>query len=123
MTARFLFLATLLISTAVPAAAEQRPRCFSATEMNGWRSADGKSIVIRIGANRYYRLGLQRACSTLKSISPVLVLRSRGGTQICSVLDLDVKASAGGIVEPCFPKTLTELSAADVAALSKDERP
>jgi len=105
------------------AAADPHPRCFSTTEMNGWRSADGRSIYIRIGANRYYRIGLARECSTLRSINPHLVLRTRGGNTICSALDLDVKASQGGILEPCFPKTLTELSVAEAGALSRDERP
>ena len=125
MTAKPLFFTALLILGAAPAAADPHPRCFSVSEMNGWRSPDGSSIYIRTGVDRYYRMDLARQCSTLKSINPHLVLRSRGGNLICSALDLDVKASESpdGIVEPCFPKTLSELSAAEVAALSKNAKP
>ena len=75
--------------------------------------------------DRYYRIDLARQCSTLKNINPHLVLRTRGGNLICSALDLDVKAgeSPGGILEPCFPKTFTELTTAEVAALPGDAKP
>jgi hypothetical protein len=122
MALKPLFLVFLLIPCIADAAA---PRCFSVSEMNGWRSPDGKTIYIRTGANSYYRLDLARECSTLKSINPHLVLRSRASNLVCTALDLDVKASASpaGIVEPCFPKTLTELSAVEVAALPRDAKP
>jgi hypothetical protein len=93
--------------------------------MNGWRSPDSKTIYLRVGAQRYYRIDLARECSTLKNINPHLVLTNRQGGAICSALDLDVKASEspGGVIEPCFPKTLTELSPAEAAALPKQARP
>jgi hypothetical protein len=125
MTLKPLLLAGLLASGIAPAAADPHPRCFSVVEMNGWRSPDGKTIYFRTGANRYYRLDLARECSTLKSINPHLVLRNRGNSLICSALDVDVKASEspGGIVEPCFPKTLAELSPAEAAALPRNAKP
>lgn len=125
MIAKLLLFSVLLLTGIAPAIADPHPRCFSMSELNGWRSPDGKTIYIRIGADRYYRLDLARQCSTLKSVYPHLVLRNREGDLICSALDLDVKASEspGGIVEPCFPKTLTELSATEAAALPKDARP
>jgi hypothetical protein len=125
MTARPVFLVLLLLAGIAPAAADPHPRCFSMTEMNGWRSLDGKIIYLRMGVDHYYRIDLARECSTLKSINPQLVLRNRDGSLICSALDLDVKAteSPGGILEPCFPKTLTELSAAEAAALPKGAKP
>lgn len=124
MTAKAALLALSMLGT-LPAAADPHPRCFSLTEMNGWKSPDGKAIIIRIGVDRYYRIDLARECSTLKSINPHLVLGNRQGGQVCSVLDLDVKASEspGGVIEPCFPKSLTELSAAEAAALPKNVKP
>ena len=100
-------------------------RCFSMSQMNGWRSPDGKTIYLRIGANDYYRLELARACSTLTSVNPQLVLHNRQGGPVCSVLDLDVRASEapGGIAEPCFPKVMSELSPAEAAALPRETKP
>jgi len=123
MRARSLLLVMTLLTAIAPAAAD--PRCFTVTQMSGWRSPDAKTIYFRIGTDRYYRLDLARQCTTLKSINPHLLLTNRQGGTICSVLDLDVKAgeSPGGITEPCFPKALTELSASEAAALPKDEKP
>ena len=125
MTLKPLCLAVLLVPAVAPAAADPNPRCFSVSEMNGWRSPDGKTIYIRTGADRYYRLELSRTCSTLKSINPHLLLSNHGGSLVCSALDLEVKASEspGGIVEPCFPKNLAELSPAEAAALPKGAKP
>jgi hypothetical protein len=124
MTAKPLFLAALFLAGIAPAAADPH-RCFWMTQMNGWRSTDGKTIYIRANANQYYRVDLARECSVLKSISPHLVMTSHGSEMVCSAIDLDIKAaqSPGGIVEPCFPKTMTALSAAEAAALPKDVKP
>ena len=126
MTARSLFLATLLLLSGIGTTlADPHPRCFSMSQMSGWRSPDGRTIYFRAGVNRYYRLDLARECSTLKSINPHLVLANREGGLVCSALDLDVKASEspGGIIEPCFAKSLTELSPAQAAALPGDAKP
>lgn len=124
MTAKAVLLALSMLGT-LPAVADTHPRCFSMTQMNGWKSPDGKTITIRIGVDRYYRIDLARECGTLKTINPHLILSNRQGGLVCSVLDLDVKASESpnGVTEPCFPKTLTELSAAEAAALPKDRKP
>ena len=123
MTAKPWLVALLLSALIAPAVAA--PRCFSMPQMSGWRSPDAKTIYIRAGVNRYYRLDLARECSALKSINPHLVLTNREGSLICSALDLDVKASdsPGGIVEPCFPKTLSALTDAQAAALPKEIKP
>lgn len=123
MTAKLLFLAVLLLAATAPASAN--PRCFSVTQMNGWKSVDGKTIYIRANGDEYYRLELARECSALKSIDPHLVLTSHGSNMICSAVDLNVKAAEtpGGIVEPCFPKTLRALSPAEAAALPKGAKP
>ena len=121
MRAKSLFLAILL--TATPALADA-PRCFLMSQMDGWRSPDGKSIYIR-AVGHIYKLELARECSALKSVGSQLLLNSHLGGQVCSQLDLDVKASdmPGGVVEPCFPKMLSELTPAEAAALPKNARP
>jgi hypothetical protein len=122
---RPLLVAALLTLGVLPAAADTHPRCFQMIQMNGWRAPDGKTIYIRANANEYYRVDLASECSALKSINPHLVLTSHGSSLICSAIDLNVKAAdtPGGIVEPCFPKTLTALSPAEAAALPKASKP
>lgn len=116
--------ALLLAGLAAPALADAHMRCFTMAQMGNWRS-DGKTIYFRAGVNRYYKLELARECSTLKGIDPRLLITSRTGGTVCTALDLDVKAgeSPGGIVEPCFPRTLSELTPAEAAALPKDVKP
>ena len=125
MTRRALLALCLLIVSIAPTSADPAMRCFSVSEMTGWHSPDGRTIYIRTGADRYYRIDLAQKCSSLKSVNPQLVLISRQGGVICSVLDLGVKASQtpGGIPEPCFPTAMSQLSAAQAASLTKDERP
>jgi hypothetical protein len=125
MTAALRIFAALFLAGISTSALADPARCFAMTAMNNWRSPDGKTIYIRADVNRYFRLELARECSTLKSINPHLVLANRTGGMICTALDLDVKASEspGGIAEPCFPKTLSELSPAEAAALPKGAKP
>jgi hypothetical protein len=119
MIAALRILAALFLAAISTSALADPARCFAMTAMDNWRSPDGKTIYIRADVNRYFRLELARECSTLKSINPHLVLANR------TALDLDVKASEspGGIAEPCFAKTLSELSPAEAAALPKGVKP
>ena len=100
-------------------------RCFSADEISGWRSLDAKTIYIRTGVDRYYRLELARKCDALQSVDPHLVLKNRQGGLICSALDLGVWAGEGipGFTEPCFLKTIQELTPAQAASLPKEAKP
>jgi Family of unknown function (DUF6491) len=100
-------------------------RCFSADEISGWRSVDAMTIYIRTGADRYYRLDLARKCFALRSVDPHLVLTNRQGGLTCSALDLGVWASEGsaGITEPCFLKTIRELTTAEAATLPRQTKP
>jgi Family of unknown function (DUF6491) len=125
MPAKFLFLLAWLTVGVTPVWANTSMRCFSLSDMSGWSSPDGKTVYIRTGVDRYYRIDLARRCSSLKSITPQLVLTNRQGGVICSALGLDVKATEtpGGVLEPCFPKAISQLSAAEAAALPKNAKP
>jgi Family of unknown function (DUF6491) len=99
-------------------------RCFSADEISSWRSVDAKTIYIRIGADRYYQLDLARKCDALQSVNPHLVLKNRGSLT-CAAPDLDVWASSGGPgpIEPCFLKTIRQLTPAQIAGFTKEAMP
>lgn len=116
-------LAAAAMAQAAPA--EQGGRsCFYSRQWNGWRAPDASTIYIRVGVRDIYRLDLTNACQALRSPGAVLVNRVRGGSSICSPLDLDLRVSQGhGFATPCLVKTMTKLTPDEAAALPKAARP
>jgi hypothetical protein len=109
----------------VPALAAAAPHCFSSASIDGWRVADAKTVYLRADVSRIYRMDLSHECETLRVPDVRLVIRQRTGDVICSATDIDLRAGdlSGGPPEPCFLKSMTELSPAEAAALPKKFRP
>ena len=99
--------------------------CFSSTQFDGWRAAGATTLYIRANVDRIYRIELTHACAALAAPDAQLVLNIRSGSTICSATDvaLSVTQPFLGIPEPCFVKSMTELSPAEVAALPRAQRP
>ena len=119
------FLAGMLAG-ASPAPSPKPPQhCFSPQQFNGWRAADTTTLYIRADVNHFYRINLAHECSTLASPDAQLILGIHGGGLVCSATDITLKASQPftGSPEPCFVKDMTELSAAEVAAIPRAQRP
>lgn len=108
---------------AQPAAASPQ-RCFLASSWSGWKAApDSKAIYIRVGVRRVFRLDLTAECPALQGVGVHLVTKLHG-PWICHPLDLDLKVADGhGFATPCLVSKITELSAAEAAALPKDLQP
>ncbi len=100
-------------------------RCFRSSEFQNWKAADAKTIYIRVGMNRYYRLDLAAPCSSLKSPGAFLITKIRGANTICSAIDwnLHVATSWDGIPQACIVKKMTELTPAEVKALPRKLKP
>ena len=120
----------LSLATAVGAASAEvskppKPLCFLSHDWNGWKaSPDSKSLYIRVGASRLYRLDMASACPALSEIGVHLVTRTRGSSWICHPLDLDLKvADDHGFRGACIVSAITPLSDAEAAALPKALRP
>ena len=105
--------------------ASPTPRCFAARDWNGWRgSTDAKTVYIRTGFRRIYRVDLAAPCQGVDSAFSHLVVRHRGGGWIRDPLDLDLSVSEGhGFVNHCFVRSITPLTPADAAALPVNLRP
>jgi hypothetical protein len=101
------------------------PRCFAARDWTGWRgSADAKTVYIRTGVRRIYRVDLAAPCHGVEWGLSHLVVRQRGSSWICAPLDLDLSVSDGhGFVNRCFVRAITPLSPAEAAALPANLRP
>ena len=102
------------------------PQCFYSSDWDGgWKATpDSKSIYIRVGINRIYRLDLSAPCPELQAPMSHLITEQRGGSSICSAIDLDLKVSDGhGFSTACIVSNLTPLSPEQASALPKDQRP
>lgn len=114
----------------VTAASGPKPRaasCFFTRDWQTWKpSPDARSILIRVGLKRYFRLILSSSCPSLKWPDARLITHFRGTDSVCDALDWDIKVSEGppgGVIEPCIVKRMVELTPAEVAAIPKKQRP
>ena len=132
MSRRLILTASLLLafgSAGAAVHAQPKPasnsQCFLSRDWQGWKpSADSKSLYIRVGVSQVFRLDLSSACETLQRPNARLITKIRGGSWICSPLDLDLKVSdSPGIAIPCIVKGITRLTPDEVAALPRGMRP
>ena len=119
------------LALAVPAladpapAAKPRTSCFYSNQFENWRASDAKTMYIRVGLRRYYRLDLANSCHDLTWPSAYLITKIRGSNSICSPLDWDLRVamSPHDIPEPCIVKAMTELTPDEVAAIPRKFKP
>lgn len=100
--------------------------CFFISEFRGWKAPDDKTIFIRVGTNRFYRLDLAASCPALKFPDAHLITRSRGPETICSALDWDLQVAQLPPIstpEPCIVKTMTLLPPDEAAAIPARFKP
>jgi hypothetical protein len=117
--------------TIVPAAAQpdtpQAPRqqCYYVSELGNWRAQDVRTINFRVRSGKVIRLGLGSECYPLRSPTARLVTNFGSSNTVCSPLDwnLQVSEAIGSPAVPCIVKTMTQLSPAEIAALSAKAKP
>ncbi|MBV9512065.1 MAG: hypothetical protein JO303_17460 [Caulobacteraceae bacterium] len=114
------------LASAQPAAPAAKPanQCFFVTDWGAWRAPDSRTLYIKVGMDRVYKLDLANECPALLEPNTHLITHVRGTDTICSPVDIDLKVSEGeGFSEPCIVTGMTQLSPAQIAALPKDQRP
>lgn len=117
---------TPFIADAQPSAPSS---CFYMRDFQNWKAPDAKTIYIRVNVNRYYRLDLAGACTSLTWPNSHLITKTRGTDSVCRPIDWDLAVSnatgrgMGGMAEHCIVKAMTPLTDADVAALLPKFKP
>ena len=117
------------VAIAAPAAqspaAQPKEECFASSDWDGWKATpDSRTVYIRVGINKIFRIDLASECPELQDPVAHLVTTLRGSAWICRAIDLDLKVSDGhGFVSPCFVSKLTRLTPEEAAALPKKLRP
>ena len=106
-------------------AADESRHCFFSSQFKNWRAADEKTLYIRVGVNRYFRLDLAASCRTALWPDATMITVFRGSNLVCSALDWDVKVSqrVNGIPQACMVSKMTELTEAEAAALPRKVKP
>lgn len=126
--ANFAVAVALIFSSATTAqepASASRTRCFYSNQFEQWKASDAKTIYIRVGPHRYYRLDLAAPCSRLRSPGAFLITKLHGSTDICTPADWDlhVATSWNDIPTACIVKAMAELSPQEAAAISRNALP
>ena len=100
--------------------------CFYSNQFENWRAPDDRTILIRVGVSRYYRLDLAGPCNGLTWPSATLINRIHGPDLICKPIDWDLMVSdspTGGFEHGCIVKSMTQLSPEEVASIPAKFRP
>ena len=124
--APLLFAVGLLCGTAPATAQPSQNACFLINQFNGWKAPDTRTIFIRVGLDRFFRLDLANNCSLLAMPNVHLITKTRGPDLVCSAIDWDLSVSEsppGNIPQPCIVKKMTLLSPEEAAAIPPKFRP
>ena len=103
----------------------QRRACFFSNQFESWRAPDDRTILIRVGLTRFYKLDLAASCSGITRPFSFLVNRIRGSDLICKPIDWDlaVADSSGGFEQGCIVKSMTQLTPDEVASIPARFKP
>jgi hypothetical protein len=97
--------------------------CFWTRNITGFAAPDDHTVYIRVSFRDVYRLDLMIACPDVEW-NQRIALVSRTGSNICNALDAEVVSHATGLgAQRCPVKTMTKLTAAEIAALPKHAKP
>ena len=118
-----LLAATLPEGTLAAAKSDAGRSCFYAKNVSSWSAAGRETLNLRVGVNDYYQVKLLGVCPDI-DWTQTIGLESRGSDWICSGLDVTVIVPRTTIgPQRCQATSLHKLTAAEVAALPKKEKP
>ena len=118
--------AALAQSGSSPATSSHAPSsqsCFYDRDVSNFHAVDDSTLYLRVGVSRVYRLDLMSPCSGLTFRQRLGIKTTPGNRWICSPLDAEVVYRDNGFPQRCPVTGLHELTAAEVAALPKKDRP
>jgi hypothetical protein len=98
--------------------------CFYFNQFESWRAPDDKTILIRVGLSRFYRLDLSGRCGGITRASSHLVNRVQGVTRICRPVDWNLTVvDSVGFEQRCLVKSMTMLTPEEVASIPAKFKP
>jgi hypothetical protein len=107
------------VAAGEPAAARAErpaPRCFLASNVNGFTSRGRDAVDVHVGANRYYRLTLAGYCPDVDWSLRVGIRTRGGGSWICQGADAEIIVPSPTGPERCLVTDVRALTPAEIAA-------
>jgi len=102
------------------AAPDQGESCFRLSDIGGSKLADPSTLYVRVNGSRVFRIEFENPCPSASTYS-LIMHPVNNDDMICRAIELNV--SVRDTHESCPPKSLTELTPAQVAALPANVRP
>ncbi|HEY2710077.1 MAG TPA: hypothetical protein VGI95_18680 [Caulobacteraceae bacterium] len=95
--------------------------CFLSRDWEGWKSPSPNVIYLRVGVRQIFEIDLSSGSNQLQEGDMHLIDKVRGSDWICSPLDLDLQIADdhGVYAEPLIVKSITRLTADQVAAIPR----
>ena len=109
-----------------PATAAPRPvgqQCFLPRDVAGFSAPDDHTLYVRVGADKVYRLDLMVDCDNLTYRQAVGLETIPAQSWICHPDDVTVIYHDTAMPERCPVSAIRRLTAEEVAALPKRDRP
>ena len=118
-------LAALLAQSPVPSSAAPAPgpQCFDMSRFDRIRATRPDALFVR-SAGRTYRISTL-PCPLMAEPSSQIILKARTPGSVCGPIDLElqIRASGGGLTQTCAIQAITPLSDAETEALPSKDRP
>jgi hypothetical protein len=116
------FAATAALAETTPA---NTSSCFKFGEFQNWKSPAPNVLLIKVGANRVFRLDLRQGSDQLKYSDTRIINRNMQSTWICGPLDFSLVATdaQGTWHEPLIVNSMRQLTPDEIAAVPPQDRP
>jgi hypothetical protein len=98
-------------------------QCFLADDINGFNAVNDRTLYIRVGVRDIYRLDLMTDCAGLSFRESFGLKTTPANPWVCSPLDATVVFHEPGEHAQCPVQAIHKLTAAEVAALPKRDKP
>ena len=117
--------ATFAASAAFADAGPPQSNCFRARDWISWKSPAPNVVLVKVGANRVFRLDLRQGSDQLKYSDVHLTNRNMHSAWLCSPLDFDLMLSDthGVIHQSLAVSSLRPLTPDEIAAIPPSDRP
>jgi hypothetical protein len=97
--------------------------CFLASDVNGFSAPNDRTVYVEVGVHDVYRLDLMSNCLDLSFRQGVGLEGTPGSPWICSPLDATIVYRQTGVRQRCPVTAIHKLTAAELAAVPKQDRP
>ena len=112
-------------ASAAPAADTNGRHCFTVNDWHGWSSPSPDVLYLAVNFRDVYKATLAQPVEGLNLVDTVVISDETGLRSVCSAVDLHLIMThrGGGSRQGLIVRSLTRLTAEDIAAIPKKDRP